>query len=130
MATKASGTLVLTIEKKHAPWGHMVSALPSLELRLWCRLRMAPRHTTPRAHEPEWQSLCVELTHGLPMAYIPFSGLLRLAWQQLGLYLLDFGVGWLHTVPRRRRSGVCSEHCDGCASCGIRWQSGACRLHH
>ena len=41
MATKASGTLVLIIEKKHAPWGHMVSASPSLELRLWCRLRKA-----------------------------------------------------------------------------------------
>ena len=28
MVTKASGTLVLIIEKKHAPWGHMVSASP------------------------------------------------------------------------------------------------------
>ena len=33
---------------------------------------------------------------------MPSSGLLRLAWQQLGSYLMDFGVGWLHAVPRRR----------------------------
>ena len=41
MATKAPGTLDLITEKKHAPWGHMVSASPSLELRVWCRLRIA-----------------------------------------------------------------------------------------
>ena len=41
MATKASGTLVFIIENKYAPWGHMVSASPSLELRLWCPLRIA-----------------------------------------------------------------------------------------
>ena len=42
MATKASCTLVLIIEKKHAPWRDMVSASPSLELWLWCHLRIAP----------------------------------------------------------------------------------------
>ena len=41
MTTKASGTLVLIIEKKHAPWDHMVRASPALELRFWCRLRIA-----------------------------------------------------------------------------------------
>ena len=35
MATKASVTLILIVEKKHAPWSHMVSTLPALELRLW-----------------------------------------------------------------------------------------------
>ena len=31
MATRASGSLIIIIEKKHAPWGHTVSASPSLE---------------------------------------------------------------------------------------------------
>ena len=33
MATKASGTLVLIIEKQHASWDLMCSTLPALELR-------------------------------------------------------------------------------------------------
>ena len=33
MATKASGTLVLIIEKQHASWGLMCSTSPSLEFR-------------------------------------------------------------------------------------------------
>ena len=41
MATRHQAPWGLIIEKKHAPWGHMVSALPALELRLWCRLRKA-----------------------------------------------------------------------------------------
>ena len=40
MATKASGTLVLIIEKKRSPKGHMVSASSALELWFWCRLRI------------------------------------------------------------------------------------------
>ena len=42
MATKASGTLVLIIEKQHASWDLMVTASPALELWLWCHLRIAP----------------------------------------------------------------------------------------
>ena len=41
MATKASGTLVLIIEKQHAPWDLMVTALPALELHFRCQLRIA-----------------------------------------------------------------------------------------
>jgi hypothetical protein len=33
MATKASGTFVLIIEKQHASWDLMCSTLPALELR-------------------------------------------------------------------------------------------------
>ena len=33
MATKASGTLFLIIEKQHASWDLMCSTLPALELR-------------------------------------------------------------------------------------------------
>ena len=35
MATKASGTLVLIIEKQHASWDLMCSTLTALELRLF-----------------------------------------------------------------------------------------------
>ena len=41
MTTKASGTLVLIIEKRHAPWDPMATASPALKLRFWCRLRIA-----------------------------------------------------------------------------------------
>ena len=41
MATKASGTLVLIIEKQHVSWGLMVTDLPGLELHFWCQLRIA-----------------------------------------------------------------------------------------
>ena len=41
MATKASGTLVLIIEKQHASWDLMVTALPALEVHFRCQLRIA-----------------------------------------------------------------------------------------
>ena len=41
MATKASSTLVLIIEKKHAAWGFMATAITGLELHFRCRLRIA-----------------------------------------------------------------------------------------
>ena len=40
MATKASGTLVLMIEKRHASWDLMATALPALEAHFWCQLRI------------------------------------------------------------------------------------------
>ena len=56
----------------------------------------------------------LELSHGLPLACIPSSGLLRLAWQQLDSCIVNLGACWPHTVPRRcsRRAsstaaGVC-----------------------
>ena len=41
MATKASGTLVLIIEKQHASWGLMISALHGVELHFRCQRRPA-----------------------------------------------------------------------------------------
>ena len=42
MATKASGTLVLIIEKHHASWDLMVTASPASELHFRCHeLRIA-----------------------------------------------------------------------------------------
>jgi hypothetical protein len=46
MATKASSTLVLIIERQHASWGLMVTALPGLELHFWCQLRIASADRT------------------------------------------------------------------------------------
>ena len=41
MASTASGTLFLVIEKQHASWSLMVTASPALELRFCHRLRIA-----------------------------------------------------------------------------------------
>eukprot|EP00966_Prymnesium_polylepis_P279694 6461748-Prymnesium_polylepis.1 len=48
MATKAHGTLVLIIEKEHASWNLMATALPALELRFWRQLHIASACTAPR----------------------------------------------------------------------------------
>ena len=86
MATKASGILVLIIEKQHASWDLMVTALPALEIHFRCQLRIASARPILGPSGPYARVVVhvyVELSHGLPLAYIPSSGLLRLAWQQL-----------------------------------------------
>ena len=110
MATKASGVLLLIIEKQHASWDLMVTASPALELHFWCQLRIA----TARGPILGPLGPCarvvvhvyVELSHGLPLAFTPSSGLLRLAWQQLDSCIVNLGAGWPHMVPRRRSSTV------------------------
>ena len=115
MATKASGTLVLIIEKQHASWDLMVTASPALELHFRCQLRIASARPILG---PSGQCarvvvhVYVELANGLLLAFIPSSGLLRLAWQQLDTHLVDLGAGWLHTVPRRH-SGCASSTATG-----------------
>ena len=49
MATKASGILILIIEKQHASWNLMVIALSALELRFchWLRVASARRPRGP-----------------------------------------------------------------------------------
>ena len=61
MATKASGTLVLIIEKQHASWDLMVTASPALELHFRCQLRIASaRPIWARwALVPEWWFMCM-----------------------------------------------------------------------
>ena len=54
----------------------------------------------------------LNLANGLPLACLPSSGLLRLAWQQLDTHIMDLGAGWPHTVPRRR-SGPASSTATG-----------------
>ena len=109
MATKASSTLALIIEKQHTSWGLMVTALPALELHFRCQLRIASAQPILGPSGPCARVVVhvyVELANGLLLACIPFSGLLRLAWQQLDAHVVDLGPGWLHTVPRRHTRGV------------------------
>ena len=71
MATKASGTLVLIIEKQHASWGLMVTALPGLELHRRCQLRLASARPMWRPSGPCARvavHVYVELANGLPLA--------------------------------------------------------------
>ena len=115
MATKASGTLVLIIEKQHTSWGLMVTALPALELHFRCQLRKASAGPILGPSDPCARVVVhvyVELANGLSLACIPSSGLLRLAWQQMDTYIVDLGASWLHTVPRRP-SGRASSTATG-----------------
>ena len=109
MATKASDTLFLIIEKQHASWDLMATASPALELHFRCQLRIASARPILGPLGPCARVVVhvyVELSHGLPLACIPSSGFLRLAWQQLDSCIVNLGAGWPHTVPRRRSSTV------------------------
>ena len=106
MATKASCTLVLIIDKQHASWDLMVTASPALELHFWCQLRIASARPILGPLGPCARVVVhvyVELSYGLPLACIPSCGLLR---QQLDSCIVNLGAGWPHTVPRRRSSTV------------------------
>ena len=109
MATKASDTLILIIEKQHAPWDLMVTTLPALELHFWCQLRIASARPILGPSGPCARVVVhvyVELSYALPLACIPSSGLLRLAWQQLDSCIVNLGAFGPHTVPRRRSRTV------------------------
>ena len=86
MASKASGTLFLIIEKQHASWSLMVTSSPALELRFCHRLRIASARPLVGPKSP-WTRMvgcmCLEVTNGLPEACISSSGPLRCATQQL-----------------------------------------------
>ena len=71
MATKASGTLALIIEKQHASWGLMVTPLPGLELHFWCQLPLASARPILGSSGPCARVVIhvhVELANGLPLA--------------------------------------------------------------
>ena len=110
MATKASGTLFLIIEKQHAPWDLMVTASPALELHFRCQLALHSLRTANLGPSGPCARVVVhvyvELFYGLPLACIPSSGLLRLDCQQLDSCIVDLAAGWPHTVPRQRSSTV------------------------
>ena len=117
MATKASGTLVIIIEKQHASWDLMVTASPALELHFRCQLRIASARPILGPSGPCARVVVhvyVELSYGLPLACIPSSGLLRLAWQQLDSCIVNLGAGWPHTVPRRRSRRASSTAAGVC----------------
>ena len=71
MATKASCTLVLIIEKQHASWDLMYSTLPALELRFRRHPHIASAHPLGGLSGPcTILVVCsrVELTNSLPLA--------------------------------------------------------------
>ena len=89
--------------------------LTCLEVHFRCQLRIASAQPILGPSGPCARVVVhvyVELSYGLPLACIPSSGLLRLAWQQLDSCMLDLGAGWPHTVPRRR-SGCASSTATG-----------------
>ena len=117
MASKASGTSVLIIEKQHASWSLMVTASPALEIHSRCQLRIAsarpilgPSGRCARVVVHVY----VELANGLLLACIPSSGLLRLGWQQLDTHLMGLGADWPDTVPRRRSGWASSTATGAC----------------
>ena len=123
MATKASGTLVLIIEKKHAPWGHMVSASPSLELRLWCRLRIAsewplvdPSCQSSGPYEfraGQWLKNGLSSLHWATEACLAAAGHIS---HGFGCRLASYGAP--------TALGVCIEHFHGRVSGGLKCQNG------
>ena len=71
MATKASCTLFLIIEKQHASWGLMVTSLPGLELHFRCQLRIASARPIFGSSGPCVRVVIhvyVELANSLPLA--------------------------------------------------------------
>ena len=98
MASKASGTLLLMIEKQHASWSLMVTASPALDLRFCHRLRIASarRPLVGPKCPPQTRvvvCMCLELTNGLPVACIPPSVPLRCATQQLDTFFKVLSAG-------------------------------------
>ena len=85
MATKASGTLVLIIEKQHASWDLMCSTLPALELRFRRQPHIASaRPSAPRG--PVW-----------PMHHIGGLCMCRAdQWLAIGLHTIQWTTeAWL-----------------------------------
>ena len=131
MATKASWTLVLIIEKQHASWDLMVTASPALELHFRCQLRIASARPILGPLGPCARVVVhvyVELSYGLPLACIPSGGLLRLAWQQLDSCIVNLGAGWPHTVLRCG-DGARARCAAGVVSGGLRSQNGTFSLY-
>jgi hypothetical protein len=124
MATKASGTLALIIEKQHTPWGLMVTALPALELHFRCQLRIASARTILGPSGPCARVVVrvyVELANGLQLACIPSSGLLsaEACLAAAGHTCCGFGCR-LASYGAPTALGACIEHCHGCVSGGLR----------
>ena len=133
MATKTSGTLVLIIEKRHAPWDLMVTALPALELHFRCQLRIASARPILLfgAVGPMCQSggSCVcravlWLAIGLHTVQWTAEACLAAA----GLMYCEFGC-MLASYGAPTVLEACIEHCRGCVSGGLRGQNGTCSLY-
>ena len=113
----------------------MVTALPALEVHFRCQLRIDSARPILGPSGPCARVMVhvyVGLSYGLPLAFIPSSGLMRLAWQQLdscivnwvqvGLYIPcpDGARGVHRALPR-----VCVRYVSG----GLRSQNGILSLY-
>ena len=127
MVTKASGTLVLIIEKQQASWDLNVTASPALELHFRCQLRIASAQPILGPLGPCARVVVhvyVELSYGLPLACIPPCGLLRLTLQQLDSCI----VIWVQVGLIRCPDGA-RALCRGCVSGGLMSQNGTFSLY-
>ena len=105
MATKASGTLVLIIEKPHASWDLMVTASPALELHFRRQLRIASARPILGPLGPCARVVVhvyVELSYGLHTAGWTTEACLA----AVGLMYCEFGCRLASYGARRRWSTV------------------------
>ena len=132
MATKASGTLVLIIEKQHTSWGLMVTALPALELHFRCQLRIASAGANFGPVGPMCQSggSCVcRAGQWLVIGLHTIQWTAEACMAAAGHIYCGFGCK-LASYSAPTALGACIEHCHGCVSGGLRSQNGTCSLSH
>ena len=124
MATKASLTLVLIIEKQHASWDLMVTASPALELHFRCQLRIASARPILgplgpcRMCQSGGSCVCravLWLAIGLHTARWTAEACLAAA----GLMYCEFGCR-LASYGAPTALGACMEHCRKCVSGALR----------
>ena len=135
MATKASSTLLLIIEKQHASWDLMVIASHVVERRFCHRLRIASARPLVGPKCPRTRvvgGMCLEVTNGLPVACTSFSGPLRCATQQLDACFRGLRAGQLNSVPQWRSvpESSMSEHSNGRNFSGLRGKNGTYSSHN
>ena len=131
MATKASGTLVLIIEKQHVSWGLMVTDLPGLELHFWCQLRIASAQPNFGVVGPmcqsggscvyragQWLAIGLHTTQWTAEACLAAAGLMHCGFR---CRLVSYGAP--------TALGACIEHCRKCVSGGLRSLNGTCTLY-
>ena len=124
MATKASGTLVLIIEKQHASWDLMCSTLTALELRFLTpaphSLRTAPRGPVWPMHHCGGLCMCrADQWLAIGLHTIQWSTEVCLA--AAGHTYCGFGCR-LVSYGAPTALGACIKHCHGRASGGLRCQ--------
>ena len=133
MVTKASGTLVLIIEKQHASWDLMVTASPALELHFRCQLRISSAVRTANfgpvgpmcqsggscvCRAVLWLAIGLNTVKWTNEACVAAAGLM---YCEFGCRLASYGAPTALTA--------CIKHCHRCVSGGLRSQNGTFSLY-